>query len=295
MKFGRIYTAMVTPFNENLEVDYIKAGELALYLINNGSDGVIVSGTTGESPTLSIEEKVQLFKTVKAMVGDKGRVIAGTGSSDTRATIALTKQAEDAGVDACMVVSPAYNKPTQAALYDHFKMISESTALPIIVYNVPGRTSSNIEAQTTAKLSKLPNIVAVKEAAGSIDQVMEIMSLTDDDFMVYSGDDGLTLPMLAIGAQGVISVSSHVVGNEMQTMIRSFLNGDFAGAARINASLYPIYKGMFITSSPIPVKTALNLLGHEVGAMRMPMQLAEGEVLAKIKNTLMDYGLTVEA
>lgn len=291
MEFGRLYTAMVTPFNEELEVDYNKAGDLALNILKNGSDGIIVSGTTGESPSLSSEEKGKLFRTVKAIVGNKGHIIAGTGCNDTKKSIELTKMAEEAGVDACMLVVPYYNKPPQEVLYKHFKLVSENTNLPIILYNVPGRTGINLEPETVARLSKIENIVGIKEASGCISQAMEIKSLTDDDFMIYCGEDCLTLPMLSIGAKGVISVASHVAGNEIKTMIDCYGKGDIEYARKINDKLYPIYKSMFLTTNPIPVKTAMNLLGHGLGEMRMPMELAQGEIRENIKNSLEEFGL----
>ena len=295
MGFGRLYTAMVTPFKSSGAVDYDQAGELALYLLENGSDGLIVSGTTGESPCLRTEEKVMLFKAIKEKVGDRGHIIAGTGCNDTWKTMELTKMAEEAGVDACMLVVPYYNRPPQKQLYNHFKRVSECTKLPIMLYNVPGRTGQNMEPETVAKLAKIKNIVAVKEASGSLDQIIAIRRMTNDRFMIFSGDDALTLPILSVGGRGVVSVASHLVGNEMKSMIEAYLKGDTEKALRINERIYPIFKGLFITSNPIPVKTALNLLGHEVGGMRMPLELAQGAILKQIEKMLLNYGLMTRA
>lgn len=290
MKFGRVLTAMVTPFNNDLEVDYQKAQELAEFLINNGSDGVVVTGTTGESPTLSKEEKVNLFKAVKEAIGDKGQVIAGTGSYSTQDSIELTKKAEEIGVDGVMLVVPYYNKPPQEALYQHFKTIAESTTLPVILYNVPGRTSTNMLPETVYRLSLIPNIIAVKEASGNMDQVSAIKNLVSDDFLIYSGDDSLTLPILALGGYGIISVASHVVGNEIKEMIENYVAGKVKEAQIIHNRLFPVFKAMFITTNPIPVKAAVNLIGINVGSLRLPLVNVTDEQKEIIIKALKDIG-----
>lgn len=290
MKFGRVLTAMVTPFNNDLEVDYQKAQELAEFLINNGSDGVVVTGTTGESPTLSKEEKVNLFKAVKEAIGDKGQVIAGTGSYSTQDSIELTKKAEEIGVDGVMLVVPYYNKPPQEALYQHFKTIAESTSLPVILYNVPGRTSTNMLPETVYRLSLIPNIIAVKEASGNMDQVSAIKNLVSDDFLIYSGDDSLTLPILALGGYGIISVASHVVGNEIKEMIENYVAGKVKEAQIIHNRLFPVFKAMFITTNPIPVKAAVNLIGINVGSLRLPLVNVTDEQKEIIIKALKDIG-----
>lgn len=290
MKFGRVLTAMVTPFNKNMEVDYTKAQELAEYLISNGSDGVVVAGTTGESPTLSKEEKINLFQAVKEAVGSKGQVIAGTGSYSTKDSIELTKKAEKIGVDGVMLVVPYYNKPPQEALYQHFKTIAENTKLPVILYNVPGRTSTNMLPETVFKLSQIPNIVAIKEASGNMDQVSAIKNLVSSDFLIYSGDDSLTLPILALGGHGIISVASHIVGNEIKEMIDSFIKGEVLEAQKIHNKLFPLFKAMFITTNPIPIKTAVNLIGIEVGDLRLPMINVNDEQKEIIINALEEAG-----
>ncbi|MFZ7102566.1 MAG: 4-hydroxy-tetrahydrodipicolinate synthase [Peptococcaceae bacterium] len=290
MVFGRLLTAMVTPFNEQLEVDYDKARQLAEYLLANGNDGIVVAGTTGESPTLSKAEKINLFKAVKEAVGNKGQVIAGTGSYSTKDSIELTKAAEETGVDGVMLVVPYYNKPPQQALSEHFKSLAQCTKLPIFLYNVPGRTSMNMQPETVAELAKLPNIVAIKEAAGDMDQVSALKALVPDDFLVYSGDDSLTLPMLALGAHGVISVAGHIVGNEIKEMIEAYITGDVVKAQAIHKMLFPVFRTMFITTNPIPVKTAVNMAVLDTGKMRLPMIEANDEQKRKIVKILEQMG-----
>ncbi|MEH6954392.1 4-hydroxy-tetrahydrodipicolinate synthase [Neobacillus drentensis] len=271
MNFGQLLTAMVTPFDQNGEVDFNATRNLVDYLIENGTDGIVVAGTTGESPTLSSEEKVALFQFVVAVVNGRVPVIAGTGSNNTRASISLTKQAEEAGVDGIMLVAPYYNKPSQEGMYQHFKAIAESTSLPIMIYNIPGRCAVNISVETLVRLSQLPNIVAVKEASGNLDAMAEIISRTPSDFSLYSGDDGLTLPVLAIGGTGVVSVASHVIGNEMKDMIQLFKNGQVQEAASAHRRLLPIMKALFTAPNPAPVKAALNINGVNVGGLRLPL------------------------
>ncbi len=288
--FGRVLTAMVTPFNEKNEVDYEQAKVLARYLVENGSDGLVVAGTTGESPTISFEEKVNLFRVVKEAVGDRATVIAGTGSNDTAGSIKLTKAAEQVGADGAMLVVPYYNKPSQEGMYQHFAAIAKSTSLPVMLYNVPGRTAANMLPDTVARLAQIENIVALKEAAGSTDQVTELKRALPEGFMVYSGDDSLTLPLLALGCEGIVSVVSHVVGKEMQSMINAFLAGDFQEAARIHCRLYPIFKGMFMTTNPVPIKAAVNMLGIKAGSVRLPLVEATEAEKVEIRKLLASAG-----
>lgn len=276
--FGRVSTAMVTPFDAKGNIDFIKTTQLVEYLINNGSDSLVISGTTGESPTLTSEEKIALFKHVVKVVNKRVPVIAGTGNYNTKETIELTKKAEQAGVDGILLVAPYYNKPNQEGLYQHFKVVAESTKLPIMLYNIPGRSVVNIEPQTIIRLSEISNIVAVKEASGNLVQMAEIIANTPDDFVLYSGDDSLALPVLAIGGFGVVSVSSHIIGNEMQKMIEAFFLGNTKEATRLHQKLLPIMKGLFAAPSPVPVKTALQLKGLNVGSVRLPLvPLTEAE------------------
>ncbi|WP_420720452.1 4-hydroxy-tetrahydrodipicolinate synthase [Rossellomorea vietnamensis] len=262
---------MVTPFDRKGNIDFTKTTQLIHYLIENGSDSLVVAGTTGESPTLTKEEKIALFRHVVKVVNGRIPVIAGTGSNNTHASIELTKKAEEAGVDAVMLVAPYYNKPSQEGMYQHFKVIAESTSLPVMLYNIPGRSSVNVSPETIIRLSKIENIVAVKEASGDLDSMTEIISHTPDDFMLYSGDDGLTLPVLSIGGAGIVSVASHVIGNEMQEMVSSFLGGNITHAAQLHQKLLPIMKGLFTSPNPTPVKTALQMKGLDVGSVRLPL------------------------
>jgi 4-hydroxy-tetrahydrodipicolinate synthase len=289
IQFGKVVTAMVTPFDSKGNIDFAKTTQLVNYLIDNGTDSLVVVGTTGESATLTTEEKVALFRHVVSVVNGRVPVIAGTGSNNTHASIDLTKKAEEAGVDAVLIVAPYYNKPNQEGLYQHYKAIAESTSLPVMVYNIPGRSVVNIAVDTIVRLSKIPNIVAVKDASGNLDAMTEIIANTDDDFMLYSGDDGLTLPVMAIGGHGVVSVASHIIGNEMQEMITAFENGDRAKAAKLHQKLLPIMKGLFIAPNPVPVKTALQMKGLDVGSVRLPLvPLTEQErvQLSNLLNTL---------
>lgn len=269
--FGRVLTAMVTPFNDDYSINYNEAAKLAKYLVNNGSDGIVVAGSTGEAATLAKDEKLELFRTVLEAVGNSAAVIAGTGSNDTRASIEMTKEAEKIGVHGAMLVGPYYNKPPQEGFYQHFKAVADSTDLPLIVYNVPGRTASNILPATIARLAEIKNIVAVKEASGSLDQISEIIRTTPNDFLVYSGDDGLTLPLLGVGGNGVISVAAHIVGKRMQEMITAFFDGDIAKAQAIHLELMPFFKAIFITTNPIPIKECVNIIGINAGPLRLPL------------------------
>lgn len=289
--FGRLLTAMVTPFHSDQSVNYEAAAKLAQHLVANGCDGVVVAGSTGESATLNNEEKLKLFATVLDAVGDKATVIAGTGSNDTRASVALTQEAEKLGVHGSMLVGPYYNKPTQEGYYQHFKTIADATDLPIIVYNVPGRTASNILPPTIARLAACKNIVAVKEASGSLEQVSEIVRTTPQEFLVYSGDDSLALPIMAVGGAGVISVAGHVVGVQMQQMMQAFASGDTGKARDIHLALLPFFRVIFVTTNPVPIKTAVNLLGLNAGSFRLPMVDATAEEVEQLKKVMLDLGV----
>lgn len=291
VKFGRLLTAMVTPFTKDGEVAYDEASNVARFLIENGSDGVVVAGTTGESPVLTKEEKLKLFSVVKEAVGEKGVVIAGTGSNSTADTVALTKKAAETGVDGIMVVTPYYNKPSQEGLYQHFKAVAEETDLPIIMYNVPGRTSVNLLPATVIRLAEINNICALKEASGNLDQVAEIKKGVSEDFLIYSGDDSLTLPMLAVGGCGVISVASHVAGKMIKEMIENFFSGKVKEAADLHIKLFPLFKVMFVTTNPVPVKAALNLIGLSVGNPRLPLVPATEKEIETIRKVMVETGI----
>jgi len=288
-KLGRLLTAMVTPFNENGEVDYGQARKLASALLNSGSEGVLVVGTTGESPTLIREEELRLFSEVKSAVGERGAVIAGTGSNSTVEALATTKGAERIGVDACLLVVPYYNRPTQEGLYQHFKTIAQGASLPCILYNVPSRTVVSLSAETIIRLSQIDNIIGVKEASSNLDQVAKIISGTKDDFLIWSGNDSDTLPILALGGYGVISIASHLVGNQIREMIDSFVSGKVGEAASIHRRLLPLVNALFIVSNPIPVKYALNHIGFNVGKPRLPLTEPDEEAATIIKDTLKNY------
>lgn len=291
MNFGQVLTAMVTPFDQNGEIDFNATKTLVEHLITNGTDGLVVAGTTGESPTLTTEEKIELFKCVVEAAAGRVHVIAGTGSNNTQASMSLTKLAEETGVDGIMLVAPYYNKPSQEGLYQHFKTIAESTSLPVMLYNIPGRSIVNISVETVVRLSEIPNVVSIKEASGNLDAMAEIISKTPSDFTLYSGDDGLTIPVLAIGGAGVISVASHIIGNDMQEMINAFKNGDVQKAAATHRNLLPIMRALFIAPSPSPVKAALNLNGIQVGGVRLPMVPLSNKEQSALEKVLQASGI----
>jgi 4-hydroxy-tetrahydrodipicolinate synthase len=282
--FPRLVTAMITPFKDDFSVDFIGAQELALQLIEEGNEGLVISGTTGEAPSLSKKEKLDLFKAIKEAVGSKAWIFAGTGSNCTLDTARFTEEAARTGVDGIMLVTPYYNKPNQEGLYQHFKTVAGTVDLPIILYNVPGRTGVNLLPDTVVKLATLPNIVALKEACGNLDQVSVLQTKLPEDFYVFSGDDSLTLPMLAVGCYGIISVAAHLVGQKMREMIDAYLAGDVKKARRIHVQLYPLFKALFVTSNPVPVKKALALVGRPAGKLRLPLveaSVAETQVISE--------------
>lgn len=286
--FGRLLTAMVTPMNDDFSINYEKAADLAEYLINNGSDGIVVAGSTGESATMSDEEKLKLFEVVVQKVNKRATVVAGTGSNDTMKSVEFTKAAETTGVDGIMLVGPYYNKPTQEGFYQHFSMIANATSLPVIVYNVPGRTASNILPETVLRLANdVKNIVAIKEASGSIEQAATLRKILPADFTIYSGDDELTLPMMAVGADGIISVAGHVVGKQMQEMMSAFAYGEVKKATSLHLELVEFFRAMFIVTNPIPIKTATSIASKiDCGKLRLPLTPISEENKEKI-NTVM--------
>jgi len=267
---------------------------LARALLDSGSDGLVVVGTTGESPTLTREEELRLFAAVKSAVGERGSVVAGTGSNNTAEALITTKEAEKIGVDACLLVVPYYNKPPQEGLYQHFRTIAESTSLPCILYNVPSRTITSLSAETITRLSHLDNIIGLKEASGNLEQVSQVVSNTGDDFHIWSGNDGDTLPILALGGYGVISVASHLVGRQIRAMIDDFVKGKAAKAAEIHRHLLPLVNTLFILSNPVPVKYALNYLGFPVGKPRLPLIEADAKSAALIQGILTDYKIDLK-
>jgi len=280
---------MVTPFNEEGAVDYEQAKKLALALLNSGSEGLVVVGTTGESPTLIREEELRLFSEVKSAIGQRGAVIAGTGSNSTAEALETTKEAERIGVDACLLVVPYYNKPTQEGLSQHFKIIAQGTSLPCILYNVPSRTVTSLSAETIIKLSYIDNIIGVKEASGNLDQVSKVISGAKEGFLIWSGNDSDTLPILVLGGYGVISVASHLVGNQIRGMIDSAISGKVDEAASTHRRLLPLVNALFIVSNPIPIKYALNYIGFNVGKPRLPLTELDEKSAAVIRDILKNY------
>lgn len=288
INLGRLITAMVTPFDEELNVDYEAAVSLAIRLVAEGNTALVITGTTGEAPTLSADEKINLYKMIKSYVDVP--IIAGVGTNSTATTIANAKAAVEAGVDGLLVVTPYYNKPDQDSLYEHFKAVAESVDLPIMLYNVPGRTGCNILPETAEKLSSIENIVALKEASGNIIQISEIIRRVPKDFLIYSGDDSILLPALSVGAYGVVSVCSHVVGIEMKEMIDAFVAGDTKIATEIHLRLLKIFQILFVIANPIPVKAALNMTGTNVGGLRLPLTPARENILKVIRDELVVIG-----
>ncbi|MBE9056497.1 4-hydroxy-tetrahydrodipicolinate synthase [Sphaerospermopsis sp. LEGE 08334] len=290
--FGTVITAMITPFKADGSVNYEVAGKLAANLVDNGTDTLVICGTTGESPTLSWDEEYQLFVEVLQAVAGKAKVIAGCGSNSTKEAIAATEKAARIGVHGSLQVVPYYNKPPQAGLYKHFQAIAQACPdLPMLLYNIPGRTGQNLSPETVVQLAQIDNIVGIKEASGNLDQASEIRRLTPQEFQIYAGDDSLTLPLLAVGARGVVSVASHLVGNQLKQMIESFNVGKIQIATDIHLQLFPLFKSLFLTTNPIPVKQALKLQGWEVGSVRPPLCEADSEICQKLEDVLHQLGL----
>lgn len=290
--FGTVITAMITPFKTDGSVNYQLAAELATHLVNNGTDTLVICGTTGESPTLTWDEEYQLFVEILQAVAGKAKVIAGCGSNSTKEAIAATQKAAKIGVHGSLQVVPYYNKPPQAGLYRHFQAIAQACPdLPMLLYNIPGRTGQNLSPETVASLAEIDNIVGIKEASGSLDQASEIRRLTPSEFQIYAGDDSLTLPLLAVGAKGVVSVASHLVGNQIQQMIQAFEVGKNQTALDIHLQLFPLFKVLFLTTNPIPLKEALKLQGWEVGDTRPPLCEAEPEIRQKLEAVLKKLSL----
>ena len=289
MFYGSI-VAIVTPI-KNGQVDKESYKKLVDFHLKNGTDGIVTCGCTGEPATLSMEEHKQLIKFTVDIVDKKIPVIAGTGSNNTKESLELTSFAKEVGCDGCLLITPYYNKPTQKGLYLHYKTIAESVDIPIILYNVPSRTGISISPETVAELSKIKNIVGIKEASGNFDQIYNIISLVDKDFVVLSGDDALTLPIIAVGGKGVVSVAANIVPKEVADMVKYALNGQMKKAREIHYKLYPIFKVLFIETNPIPVKTSLSLMGMIKQEWRLPLTPPSDENFQKIKETLKKYGV----
>jgi 4-hydroxy-tetrahydrodipicolinate synthase len=289
--FGRLITAVVTPFDERGEINEPVFRRLLRFLVENGSDGVVVAGTTGEASVLSEEEKLRLFDIALEEIGGVAKVIAGTCTYNTRESIRLSREAEKLGVHGILAVAPYYNRPPQEGLYRHFQAIAEAVGLPVMLYNIPSRTGVNIEPETVARLAEIRNIVALKEASGSPDQLSRLAMLLPQGFSLYSGDDNMTLVVLALGGVGVVSVASHLVGRDIKQMILAFEEGKVEEARAIHLRLYPLFRVLFLSTNPIPVKRALQLLGFEVGEVRPPLCPLEKEKEEKLFGVLRELGL----
>jgi 4-hydroxy-tetrahydrodipicolinate synthase len=297
--FGRLLTAMVTPFDAAGEVDYKQAQRIARALIETGTEGLVVSGTTGESPTLSHSEKMDLFRAVKEAAGPDAAVLAGTSTYDTKDSIDLSRDAEKIGVDGLLLTAPYYNRPNQEGLYRHFEAIAAAVNIPAVLYNIPSRTGINVQPETIVRLSHIPNIVGDKEASGSLDAVSTIVENSEPGFLVWSGDDGFTLPLLALGGYGVVSVCAHIVGRQMKHMIESFVAGDVVEAAATHRRLLPLINAIMAASSanPVPVKHVMNQLGLNAGGVRLPLydldEEASAKVMAEVRKHKMDLPVGV--
>ena len=288
-ELGRLLTAMVTPFDDEGKVDYEQARKLALALLDSGSDGLVVVGTTGESPTLTWDEEFRLFKEIRQAVGERGSVVAGTGSNSTSEALEATREAEKIGVDAALLVVPYYNKPTQEGLYQHFKTIAEGVSVPCIPYNVPSRTITNLSSDTVVRLSQIDNIIGIKEASGNLGQIADIINRAREGFLVWSGNDSDTFPIMALGGYGAISVASHLVGKQIREMMDSLLGGDIARSASLHRDLLPLIDSLFLVSNPSPLKYALNQIGFQVGKPRLPLTEPDEKTAAVIRDTLKNY------
>lgn len=291
--FGRLLTAMVTPFNADGSINYEAGADFADWLLANGSDGLVVEGSTGEAATMDMDEKVKFMQTIVARVNGRAKIVAGAGTNCTASTIDLVKKMEACGVDGVLVVGPYYNKPTQEGYYQHFAAVAKATKLPIIVYNVPGRTGGNIAPETVARLAAdFSNIVAIKEAAGNVAQTAELYRVLPEDFSIYSGDDGLILPFLSVGACGLISVLANVNGNILQQLMQAYSEGRVKDAADLNKVMVPLAKAMFIESNPIPIKAAvIKVTGIEAGAPRLPLTPISAAAEAKLDAALKAAGM----
>ena len=288
-QIGRLLTAMVTPFDEEGEIDYGQARKLAQGLVDSGSDGLVIGGTTGESPSMSDDEKVRLFAEVKEAVGDRAAVIAGTTDNNHRNSVNLSREAKRVGADALLLTVPAYNKPQQEGLFQHFKAIAEAVDLPGILYNVPGRTSLNMEAETTLRLAEVDNIVGVKEASSDPVQITQIVDAAPDGFNVWSGNDDETFSIMCVGGYGVVSVASNIIGDQIKAMMGMILEGDLESAAREHRRMLPIFKALFWVTNPVPIKHAVNRAGFDVGRPRLPMVEADDAFKARFDPVMDRY------
>lgn len=294
-EIGRLITAMVTPFDADGKVDYEQAKKLAVALLDSGTDGLVVTGTTGEGPALSMEEKARLYGEIKDAIGDRGAVIAGTSDNNTAASIELSKEAEQVGADALLLTVPAYNKPPQEGLYQHFKVLAECTHLPGMLYNVPSRTSLNMTNDTTVRLAEIENIIGIKEASSDPVQIAKVIRDTPEDFRVWSGNDDETFSIMSMGGYGVVSVAAHLVGDQIKHMIGLTLEGDVETAGAEHLRLLDMFKGLFVVSNPIPVKYGLNRSGFRVGDPRLPLVAPDERTAAQLDELLDRYDIDIKA
>jgi 4-hydroxy-tetrahydrodipicolinate synthase len=290
-RFGAVLTAMVTPFKDDHSLDLDAARSLAAHLYERGSESLVIAGSTGESPTLTHREKLELFRAVIEVARGKGKVICGTGTYDTAETLELSHEAEELGADGLLLVTPYYNKPPQRGLLEHFRQVAKSVSIPVIAYNIPGRTGIRLEHDTLLRMAEVPNIVAVKDSTGDFQAISRLISEASPDFEVYSGDDWATFGYMCLGAVGVVSVASHLVGGNIRQMCDLIEAGDIPAARKIHEELTPLFNALFITSNPIPVKTALGMVGHPVGPPRLPLVPATNEERERIRGALVDAGL----
>lgn len=288
-ELGRLLTSMITPFQSGGEVDYERAKELAVKLVNSGSDGVVVAGTTGEAPTLTREEQTKLFEEVRNVLEPHFTVVAGTGSNNTEEAVTYTRDAEEVGVDAVLLVTPYYNKPTQEGMYQHFKSIAGSTKLPCILYNVPGRTNINLAPDTTVRLSEMPNIVGIKESSANFEQSAAIIEQASEGFLVWSGNDADTFPIMCMGGYGAIAVATHLIGRQFKYMMDMLLDGSVEGAASEHRRLLPIMTGIYDVTNPIPIRYLLGVAGFDVGSPRLPLTDPDEETKRVLKELISKY------
>lgn len=287
---GEVITAMVTPFDKNLKVDFEALGNLVEHLINNGSDGILVTGTTGESPTLSFDEELEILAFVKKKANGRVKIVMGAGSNSTQTAVEAAQKAQAAGADAVLTVVPYYNKPSQKGMYEHFAAIAKAVSVPVILYNIPGRTGVNMQPATIAKLAnEFKNIVAVKQSNSDLDLISDMKMLCPNDFVIYSGDDSLTLPMLALGVHGVISVASHIVGSDVKKMISLFKAGNVSEATELHLKLYPLFRKLFMAPNPVPAKEALAKMGLMKNIVKMPLVTLDEEEKAEFLSVLKNY------
>lgn len=287
---GEIITAMITPFNEDLSIDYVALEKLINHLIETGTDSILVAGTTGETPTLTHEEEAELFLFVKKVVAGRVKVILNAGSNATHTAVESAKKAQELGADAILAVVPYYNKPSQKGIYEHFAAIASAVNLPVILYNIPGRTGVNMQPATVAKLAnEFKNIVAVKQSNADLDLISDMKLLCPKDFVIYSGDDSLTLPMLSLGAYGVISVASHIVGKQMKKMISDFKSGKVEAATEEHLKLYPLFRKLFFAPNPVPVKAALAKMGIVKEFVRKPLVVLDEKEINELFSVLNNY------